>query len=242
MAELASDYALIAWDARGYGDSVGPQVTCMGDFAKDLLHTLDALGLEKVIAVGHSMGGRIVMEAASVAPDRFAALVLSGAQASYLAHMTDAEREIYVSSRQALFSDGSVPEDRARSVAAQVLPPDASESSRAQVAADLAALRPEGYLSALAASAGWDQSDSLSDLTMPVMVMGGALDSVCPPEECQRIATLIGQDPAVILKGIGHMPHIEAPDQVTTLLRGFLARHADLASRIDTNTFQNEDA
>lgn len=237
---LSDQAAILAWDARGYGDSVGPSVVSMGDFADDLLRTLDALGLEKVLVVGHSMGGRIAMEAASRAPQRFAGVVLSGAQASYLAHMSDDERATYVASRRALFSDGAVPEDQAHAVAAQVLPSTASDASRAEVATDLAALRPEGYLAALAASAGWDRSSSLPNFEMPVTVLGGALDRICPPEECERIATLVGQGPAKILEGVGHMPHIEAPDQITALLRDFLTRHAPGASQIDTTLLRTE--
>lgn len=234
LADLASDCAVLAWDARGYRDSSGPPVTRMRDFADDLLAVLDGLGLEKVVTVGHSMGGRIAMELAAYAPQRIAGMVLSGAQASYLAHMTTLERDHYVASRKALFEAGRVSARKAAALACQLLPGGADQAARDRLAEDFECLNRDAYLAALGASAGWDRSDVLSGLTMPVAVIGGALDTVCPPGETRRIAGLVGQQEPVILPGVGHMPQIEAPDAVTRFLRGFLARHGHLASSFDT--------
>lgn len=233
---LANKCSVFAWDARGYGDSIGPPVQTMGDFADDLERVLDSLQLDRVIAVGHSMGGRILMEFVARAPDRVAAMVLSGAQASYLSHMTNADRQTYVSSRKAIFDNGVVPPAKAREVAKQVLPDTVDTAVLDQLVLDFQKLNSAGYLDALAASAGWDRSEVLLGLTMPIAVLGGALDTICPPEECQRIAELIGQGPATILADIGHMPQIEAPKVVTEILRDFINRHGHLASQIDTQT------
>nr|WP_280949440.1 alpha/beta hydrolase [Hoeflea sp. IMCC20628] len=237
---LSMEFATFAWDARGYGQSHGPQVTSMRDFAEDLLRVFDSLELDRVIAVGHSMGGRILMEVCALMPDRLGAVVLSGAQASFLAHLDAAQRRDYVTSRQSLFVDGEVWPDAARRVAHQVLPADATEAMIARLVSDFERLDREGYLAALNASAGWDRSDILSGLKMPLAVMGGVLDTVCPPAECNRIAGLVGQGPATILDGIGHMPQIEAPETVTEYLSGFIKDHAHLASRIDTQALAGD--
>ena len=239
---LSSEFSAFAWDARGYGQSHGPHVTSMSDFAEDLVRVLDGLNLDRVIAVGHSMGGRILMEVCALRPDRLAAVVLSGAQASFLAHLDAAQRGDYLTRRESLFVDGEVVPEAARRVAQQVLPPDASDATIDRLVADFGRLNRDGYLAALHASAGWDRSDVLNGLTMPIAVMGGALDTVCPPAECNRIAGLLGQGPATILDGIGHMPQIEAPEAVTTYLLDFIRDHAHLASRIDTQTLAGDTA
>lgn len=164
---LATESATLCWDARNYGNSHGPTVETMGDFADDLLALLDLLGLEKVIAVGHSMGGRILIETACRAPDRFAGLVLSGAQSAHLAHMTPEGRADYLDQRRAMFRGDIVPPDMARKVADGVLADTAPEAVRAALAADFQALRRDGYLDALAASIGWDRRADLPRLTMP---------------------------------------------------------------------------
>ena len=239
---LSSEFATFAWDARGYGDSHGPQVTSMRDFAEDLMRVLDRLELDRVIAVGHSMGGRILMEACALMPDRLGAIVLSGAQAGFLAHLNETQRRDYVAIREGIFTGNEVLPEAARRVARQVLPQDVTDAVIAQLVSDFSRLDREGYLAALNASAGWEQSDILSGLKMPVAVMGGALDTVCPPAECHRIAGLLGQGPATILDGVGHMPQIEALTTVTECLFDFIRDHAHLASQIDTQTLAGETA
>jgi len=50
---------LVAPDARGHGDSVKPSGDAYAptEFVADIIAILDALGLERVMVVGHSMGG-----------------------------------------------------------------------------------------------------------------------------------------------------------------------------------------
>lgn len=66
---------VVRYDRRGYGRSAR---TKRGRFspALDLLELLDRLRLERVVACGSSAGGQAVLEAATVAPERFARLVL----------------------------------------------------------------------------------------------------------------------------------------------------------------------
>lgn len=74
---LRGDYDVIAYDARGHGQSDRSD----GHFSEqdrvdDLLGVLDALGLEKVALIGHSMGGVTAAQFAAQQPERVRALVL----------------------------------------------------------------------------------------------------------------------------------------------------------------------
>jgi len=66
---------VIRYDRRGYGRSVKSK---RGRFsaALDLLELLEGLGLDRVVACGNSAGAQAVLEAATIAPERFARLVL----------------------------------------------------------------------------------------------------------------------------------------------------------------------
>ena len=64
MLELPAGFRGIAPDLRGYGDTEDKLIDAtrgMGDWIDDLLALLDALEVDKVHAVGHSMGGTIVL-------------------------------------------------------------------------------------------------------------------------------------------------------------------------------------
>lgn len=234
LVSLGSRYCALAWDARGYGDSRGAPVSRFSDFADDLFGVLDALGVEKALVVGHSMGGRILLEAARIDQSRFAGLVLSGAQSAYLEHMTPAERQSYVENRQALFAGEAMRPDAAARVAQSVLAPGTGQHIVDEMVESFMALKREGYLAALAASVGMDARDVLGRITVPTRVVGGALDTVCPAEETRRIAEAIGQGPAEILDGVGHMPNLEAPDRFLAAIEPFLSAHAGAASSADS--------
>ena len=55
---MRRDYHVLALDQRGHGDSQWADSYAADDFLADLDAFLDALGLDRVILIGHSMGGR----------------------------------------------------------------------------------------------------------------------------------------------------------------------------------------
>jgi pimeloyl-ACP methyl ester carboxylesterase len=74
---VAGRLRLIAPDARGHGDSVKPAAGyAPADFVADAAAILDALGLERVALVGHSMGGAHALAFTLAHPDRVSRLVV----------------------------------------------------------------------------------------------------------------------------------------------------------------------
>jgi pimeloyl-ACP methyl ester carboxylesterase len=76
------DWRVLALDWRGFGLTSTPQYDSywFPDYLADLEMVLDALKLERVNLIGHSMGGNISMLYAGVRPERIAKLVnLEGA-------------------------------------------------------------------------------------------------------------------------------------------------------------------
>ena len=74
---LAGDYRIIAIDRPGWGHSVltgrRPNILEQG---RTVVAVADALGLEKPLLVGHSLGGAVSLAAALAAPGRFSGLAL----------------------------------------------------------------------------------------------------------------------------------------------------------------------
>jgi pimeloyl-ACP methyl ester carboxylesterase len=80
---LSANHHLIVWDMRGHGRSSDPDTSLNfrhEQAARDLLALLDSLKLTRVQAIGGSSGGIILLYAASLAPDRFDAIVPVGLQ------------------------------------------------------------------------------------------------------------------------------------------------------------------
>lgn len=69
--ELAADYDLVMPDARGHGRSATPASGYSPeDRAADVVALIDALGLERPVVIGHSMGGLSAALVAADAPER----------------------------------------------------------------------------------------------------------------------------------------------------------------------------
>ncbi len=78
IAAFSSQYRVVAIDLKGFGYSErqpGGDCSLTGQ-AQLVLDTMSALGIDRAVLVGHSMGGEVVMRAAAMAPDRAEKLIL----------------------------------------------------------------------------------------------------------------------------------------------------------------------
>ncbi|MDQ2940882.1 MAG: alpha/beta hydrolase [Chloroflexota bacterium] len=74
---LSPPHRALAFDLRGCGDSdKPPDGYAPADYASDLVHAADALGIRRFTLVGYSLGGVAAVQAALEQPDRIHRLVL----------------------------------------------------------------------------------------------------------------------------------------------------------------------
>src|SRR5437660_11936135 len=67
---LAGRYRILAPDLRGHGFSDWEPPWTIATNVHDVLETLDDAGVHRATFVGHSFGGRLVLELAVLDPDR----------------------------------------------------------------------------------------------------------------------------------------------------------------------------
>lgn len=92
---LTRNFKVVLWDLRGHGRTDSPAEPAAYSQAKsleDMAGILDALGIQKAIIGGHSLGGFLSLAFHAKYPERVAALVLSGAGPGY---RKDAPREAW---------------------------------------------------------------------------------------------------------------------------------------------------
>ena len=71
-------YAVLAFDLPGHGRSPGAPLTSIETMATWVLEVVRALGFERAVLAGHSMGSLVVLQATADAPEFARALVLLG--------------------------------------------------------------------------------------------------------------------------------------------------------------------
>ena len=77
LRHFAPSHRIVSLDLRGHGQSLGYESEFdIGTFAADLAALIAELELPPVLLTGHSMGCRVVLECARIAPDAVAGLVL----------------------------------------------------------------------------------------------------------------------------------------------------------------------
>ncbi len=93
--EKLGGYRVLAPDLRGHGFSSWDPPWSMSTHVADLLETLDHEGIERAAFVGHSYGGRLILELAATAPGRLERAALLDPAIQILPHVgfDFAERE-----------------------------------------------------------------------------------------------------------------------------------------------------
>src|SRR5271157_1990920 len=77
VAHLSPRHQTVAVDLRGHGASPGAAAGCSIErYGADVAEVMRTLALPPAVLVGHSMGGRVVIEAALQAPTHTAGLIL----------------------------------------------------------------------------------------------------------------------------------------------------------------------
>jgi pimeloyl-ACP methyl ester carboxylesterase len=207
---------VVAWDAPGYGASTPlpqPQPTA-ADYAQRLHEALLALGIERCVLVGHSLGA--LMACAYAARKERIGLqrvVLISPAGGYGDDAAAAER-VRRERTQALETKGV--EGIAAVIDQRLLSSGASEEAREWVRWNAARLHPQGYLQAVQMLA----NSTLARIPagIPVEVHCGEADVVTTPASCQQAARALGASFRSIANA-GHASHAERPDAVAAILR-----------------------
>jgi len=246
IVDLARDYRVIAYDHRGHGRSDVPPRR--GNYGLDFLAAdLDAVLAatlapgERAVIGGHSMGGIAIMSWAQRYPRR----VLQCADAVALMNTSSGDllRDVQVlpvpaplvGSRVrtvgavlkqfggAPLVPGSIQQSR-RFIAALAVGRDA-DPAIADLVFDLFAHTPPagrgGWARALVDSLG-PKHISLTNLTVPALVVGSKKDRLLPIKAARRIAADVPNPAAFVELPGGHMGPQEHPAEVNCQLRSLV--------------------
>ncbi len=224
---FSKKYRVINLDNRDAGDSgLSAQAYSIPDMADDVAGLIENLNLGAAYVVGVSMGGFVAQHLTLRYPACVKKLVLVATSAGGAGHVNpkpeiaallvrDPNEDIETRVRRSYavitgpgFADAH-PEDVARAI---------EHGYRFQMS-------PEAYqrqLNAAAAHKSGGVRARLAEIRMPTLVIHGDCDPLVPYPNGQALAAEIPGAKFLTLRGVGHLPHIEATDEFNRAVMEFL--------------------
>lgn len=220
MEAVSRDFRAFSFDFWGFGGSQRQHATGgIEVYSSQVIQFLDALGIDRVMLVGHSMGGMVAMKTALDYPERVLQVVTVGApfqgrSLSWLLKMARYRTLVHTFGESAWlrrnvfrffigeFNDPSISEilnDTLKSSADTLC-----YTVRSMLATDL---RPE-----------------LINLRVPALVMHGGRDDVVSPKQVD-LFDHIGAAGVVVLRESRHFPFLDETDLFNDLLVRFLKQN-----------------
>ena len=222
MQPLAdAGFHAVAWDMPGYGHSSVVDPYSFEALADECIELIEVLAPERLVLVGHSMGGMVAQEVAARVPERIAALVLAQTSAAF-GKSDGAWQRAFIEERTAPLAAGSSMRDLAIGLVPAMLSPDAPRSVGDEAIEVMAHVPPQTYRLALHALIGFDRRAQLAQLAMPVLLIAGSDDRNAPPHVMQGMAARLSNARYVEIERCGHLMTFEQPEAFNAALIGFL--------------------
>ena len=228
VESLASQgYRAVAWDMPGYGHSSPIEPYTFKGLAESCIRLIEALKVDNVALVGHSMGGMVAQEVMVRRPDLVNKLVLCGTTASFGKPDGEWQRE-FIAQRTAPLDAGKSMSELAEVLVPQMVGPG-SLPEGVKLAAHCMSLVPAGtYRRALEALVTFDRRASLPNIAVPTLVVAGEHDRNAPSAVMKKMADAIPRSTFIEMRGIGHLQNLEAPEEFDGFLLNFLALPREL--------------
>ncbi len=221
---LKDSFRVIAFDNRGSGLSSKPDIPySVPMFAADAAALLDRLAIQSAHVLGISMGGIIAEELALSFPDRVRRLILcSTIFGGANARQPSSETLGYLMQYQETPSEEICRMEIGYGTAPGFCENHPERAARL-VEFKLRTRPPRfAYMRQLMSGVGYSNEDRLRRLKIPTLIMVGRHDRILPPENANRLHTLIPGSQIRIFENSGHHPHIEEPEAFNQAVRDFL--------------------
>lgn len=221
---LAATLRLITLDLRGHGKS-GATVFSYAACLSDIETLLDHLGLDTVVLAGWSMGSQLAIMAAAKLTKRLSGLILvsgtscfcteddssTGLPSNEIRGMAIRIKRAYHDTSRQFFSSMFSPEE------------SASLDLRALAAQSSSPLPPlQVSLAALAELSSTDLRQLLPGISLPVLLIHGDKDSICPVGSAIFMAEQLPCATTDLFPGSGHAPFLSSPERFNAALSGFV--------------------
>lgn len=211
MEAFSEDFRVVAVDLGGHGGSTfgHREAWTIASFGNDVATVVKALGLQRVILIGHSMGGDVVVDAARRLKGRVVGLIWLDTYSKLGSPRTPEQREALIAPFRANFAQAT--EQFVRGL----FPPTADKKLVDRVATDMASARQNVALQSMESSFSNDRvvPGLLEELKLPVIAINPE-SSRTDRASMERYGVKV-----VEMSGVGHFLMMEDPERFNPILR-----------------------
>lgn len=210
-------HRVVSLDLRGHGDSDKPQGKYpIAAYAEDIAYVVDQLGLGQPVAVGHSMGGITVLQLAATHPDRVSAIVM----VDPAPFVFPPELRTAIEAMIAAIEAGNQ-EPRRQFVEKNLFLPTSDRKLVEDVLAVMMAAPSHVAADAMRGILAFEGPAVAARCKVPVLHLA-ATARLNPPHLMSQWLPTVVHGWTV---GAGHFNQLEVPDQVNSMIEGFLRHH-----------------
>jgi len=219
--ELGDHYSVYLVDQRNHGDSPHSNEWNYGVMVEDLRELLDAEGLDSVFLMGHSMGGKTVMNFAVTYPERVRKLIVGDIAPRYY----PIHHQVILEGLNAL----NLSQLQSRKEADDLLAPYIPELGIRQFLLKSLGRDANGFVWKVNLPVITEQIEevgkALDEGTFfegPTLFLGGATSSYIQQQDLPDIKTHFPNAEWISIPNAGHWLHAEQPQAVVAEMRKFL--------------------
>ena len=209
-AHFAKSRRVVAVDLAGHGESgLGRQRYTIEAFGADVKAVVDALGLKRVVLVGHSLGGPVTLEAARLMPERVVALVPVDTLGRVGERIPAEERRAFLDPMRADFGAAT-----RKFVHDFMFTPKSDAALAERIAQDMAAAPREVALSAIENLFDYDEAKGIAAIKVPLRL----INADRWPTDLAAARKHKSDVQLAVMPGLGHFPMLEDPAEFNRLL------------------------
>jgi len=209
LESFANRYTVVSLDLAGHGESTqGRENSTIALFGADVAAVVRKLDLKRVVLVGHSMGGDVVVEAARLLKGRVVGLIWVDDYKDLGPPSPDADIEAFAAQFRADFPGMT------NKVVRSLFRADADPALVDRIASDMASAPPQVGASSIESSFKYAKEipGALAELKLPVI----AINADNGPTDVASLAKHGVK--AVVMPGVGHFLMLEDPKRFDVLL------------------------
>jgi pimeloyl-ACP methyl ester carboxylesterase len=211
---FSQKHKVVVLDLAGHGHSgVERDTFSMQAFGEDVKSVVDAIGSKNVILIGHSMGGAVIAEGASLMPKRVQGLIGVDTYENIEYPLSSEEYNIMITPLQKDFKSGT------RQFVEQMLSPNTVGQLREWILADMSSAPPSVALNAMeelmSQSITGKAAKIFEEIKIPIISVNGDLWPINYDANRRHMSSF----EAIVIKDADHFLMLNRPEEFNNALK-----------------------